>query len=111
MMSASARQKSEFMSAVLLAHDFTESTISTVKNVPKLESVNGDVEVIGMDVVKSVVEVKTYTPNPERIAFEPDLMALDIFGYENKPVGNKVKVMTDDDQFRQELLAIPGFTF
>ena len=64
-----------------------------------------------MEEVKSVVEVKTYTPNPERIAFEPDLMALDIFGYGNKPVGKNVKVMSDDDQFLTDLRAIPGFTF
>ena len=111
MMSASDRQKSEFMTAVLLAHDFTASTIRTVKNVPKIESVNGDVELVGMEEVKRTVKVKTYTPIPELIAFEPDLMTLDIFGYKNKPVGKKVKVMSDDDQFRQDLLAIPGFTF
>ena len=68
-------------------------------------------EVVGVEETKIVVKTKTYSPIPERIAFEPDLMALDIFGYGNKPVGKKVKVMTDDDQFLTDLLAIPGFTF
>ena len=49
--------------------------------------------------------------NLKAVAFEPDLMALDIFGYENKPVGKNVKVMSDDEQFRKELRALPGFTF
>jgi hypothetical protein len=37
------------------------------------------------------------------------LMALNIFGYKS-PITN-VKVLTDADQFRQELVAIPGFAF
>jgi hypothetical protein len=70
-----------------------------------------DVEVVGVEEVNSTVRVKmnTFHPVPERIAFEPALMALNIFGYKS-PITN-VKVLTDDDQFRQELLAIPGFAF
>ena len=113
MMSASDRQKSEFMTAVLLAHDPKITTVRTVKNVPKIiKSGSGDdVEVAGVEKVKRTVKVdmKTFHPVPERIAFEPDLMALNIFGYKS-PITN-VKVMSTDVQFRQDLLTIPGFAF
>lgn len=112
MLSASARKKSEFISAVLMAHEGKESTQRVVKKLPKINATNsGDVEVVGVEEVKGVVRTKTFTPVPERIAFEPDLMALDIFGYENElPVGRPV-VLSDDEQFRKDVLAIGGFAF
>ena len=112
MLSASNRKKSDFMAAVLMAHDANPSTVRSAKKVPHIiSSEDGDVEVAGVDEVKHFVKVKTYTPVPERIAFEPDLMALNIFGYKNPLLVKQVSVVSDDQQFRNELLTIPGFTF
>jgi hypothetical protein len=115
-LSASDRKKSEFMASVLMAHDKNKSTERTVKQVPKINSVvSGDVvEVVGVDVeeVRSKTDVYTYTPNPELMTFESELMALNIFGYENTKlsVGRPV-VLSDDVQFKNEVMSIPGFTF
>ena len=53
-----------------------------------------------------------FTPNQERLSFENALASLNIFGYSQKAQKDaRLVILSDDDQFRNEVMSIPGFTF
>jgi hypothetical protein len=99
-----------------MAHDKKRCKIKSVKQVSKIKSVvsGDDVEVVGMDVeeVKVRINVDVFTPNQERLSFENALSSLNIFGYSQKAQKDaRLVILSDDDQFKNEVMSIPGFAF
>lgn len=116
MVNASEREKIDFVMSVLMAHDKKRGKIKSVKQVSKIKSVvsGDDVEVVGMEVeeVKVWTNTDVFTPNQERLSFENALASLNIFGYSQKAQKDaRLVILSDDDQFRNEVMSIPGFTF